>query len=37
MWRRLAASESASVNEELTAPDTAGTYYYGACVDAVSG
>ena len=33
----LAASEHASVSEELTAPDTAGTYYYGACVDAVAG
>ena len=33
----LAASESASVSEELTAPDTAGTYYFGACVDAVAG
>ena len=33
----LAASERASVAEELTAPETAGTYYYGACVDAVAG
>ena len=33
----LAASESASNTEEITAPDTAGTYYYGACVDAVAG
>ena len=33
----LAASESASVSEELTAPNTAGTYYFGACVDAVAG
>ena len=33
----LAASERASVTEKLTAPDTAGTYYYGACVDAVVG
>ena len=33
----LSASESASVSEELTAPDTAGTYYFGACVDAVAG
>ena len=33
----LAAGESASESEELTAPDTAGTYYYGACVDAVAG
>ncbi len=32
----LAASESASMSKELTAPDTAGTYYYGACVDAVA-
>ena len=33
----LAASERASVTGELTAPDTAGMYYYGACVDAVAG
>ena len=33
----LAASESASMSKELTAPDTVGTYYYGACVDAVAG
>ena len=33
----LAPSERASVSEELTAPETAGTYYYGACVDAVAG
>ena len=33
----LAASESASESVELTAPSTPGTYYYGACVDAVAG
>ena len=33
----LAAAERASESEELTAPDTAGTYYYGACVDSVAG
>ncbi len=29
-------SSDESIND-LTAPDTAGTYYYGACVDSVSG
>ena len=33
----LAASGSASGSMELTAPSTPGTYYYGACVDAVAG
>ena len=33
----LDASQSAHRSVSLTAPDTAGTYYYGACVDAVSG
>ena len=34
----LAASESTSGESvELTAPSTSGTYYYGACVDAVAG
>ena len=33
----LAASASSSQSVELTAPSTAGTYYYGACVDAVAG
>ena len=33
----LAASASSSESVELTAPSTPGTYYYGACVDAVSG
>ena len=33
----LSASASASVSKGLTAPDTAGTYHYGACVDAVAG
>ena len=33
----LAASESATFAAELTAPETAGTYYFGACVDAVAG
>ena len=31
----LAASGSSAESFELTAPSTAGTYYYGACVDAV--
>ena len=33
----LAASASSSESVELTAPSTPGAYYYGACVDAVSG
>ena len=33
----LAADQSASESTELTAPTTFGTYYYGACVDAVTG
>jgi len=33
----LSASGSSSETISLTAPSTAGTYYYGACVDAVSG
>ncbi len=33
---RLAASASGDESISLTAPATAGTYYYGACVDAVS-
>ena len=33
----LAASEISSKSVGLTAPSTAGTYYYGACVDAVDG
>ena len=32
----LAASGSASESVDLTAPSDPGTYYYGACVDAVS-
>ena len=32
----LAASASGSESVELTAPSTSGTYYYGACVDAVT-
>ena len=32
---RLAASGSSSQSVEVTAPPTPGTYYYGACVDAV--
>ena len=32
----LAATVSSSQSTDLTAPDTAGTYYYGACVDAVA-
>ena len=33
----LAASETSSQLVILTAPSTPGTYYYGACVDAVAG
>ena len=33
----LAASGSAGGSVDLTAPATPGTYYYGACVDAVTG
>ncbi len=33
----LAASASGDESIRLTAPSTAGTYYYGACVDSVSG
>ena len=33
---RLAASGSSRQSVEVTAPATAGTYYYGACVDAVT-
>ena len=33
----LAASGTSAESIGLTAPSTAGTYYYGACVDAVSG
>ena len=33
----LAASGSASGSLDSTAPETPGTYYYGACVDAVTG
>ena len=33
----LAASASSSQSVELTAPSAPGTYYYGACVDAVTG
>ena len=33
----LSASESAGASVGLTAPATPGTYYYGACVDSVSG
>ena len=32
----LAASGSSSGSVDLTAPSTAGTYYYGACVDTVT-
>ena len=34
---RLDASESGDESARLTAPSTPGTYYYGVCVDAVSG
>ena len=33
----LAPSATSSQSVELTAPSTPGTYYYGACVDAVTG
>ena len=33
----LAASETSAESVRLTAPTTAGTYYYGACVDPVEG
>ena len=33
---QLDASESGDESASLTAPDTPGTYYYGACVEAVS-
>ena len=33
----LAAGGSSDASVDLTAPSTAGTYYYGACVDAVPG
>ena len=33
----LAAAGSSSQSVDLTAPDTSGTYYYGACVVAVTG
>ena len=34
---RLDAAESSEESVNLAAPSTPGTYYYGACVDAVSG
>ena len=33
----LAAGETSAESMSATAPSTAGTYYYGACVDAVTG
>ena len=33
----LAASKHSPASEDLSAPGSAGTYYYGACVDAVAG
>ena len=33
----LAASGTVTLEEDLTAPSTAGAYYYGACIDAVTG
>ena len=35
--RRLSASGASAESIDLTAPAGAGTYYYGACVDAVAG
>lgn len=37
MLRELAASETVDESIGLTAPSSAGVYYYGACVDAVTG
>ena len=37
MVAELAAAASSSQSVDLTAPETGGTYYYGACVDAVTG
>ena len=34
---RLDASESSDASARLTAPSSEGTYYYGACVESVSG
>ena len=34
---RIRPSQSGSENIDLTAPSTGGTYYYGACVDSVTG
>ncbi|MDE0024332.1 MAG: hypothetical protein OXP69_07950 [Spirochaetaceae bacterium] len=34
--RELAASERSPASVELSAPSSSGTYYYGACVDAVA-
>ena len=34
---RLSASETSEESISLSAPDTPGTYYYGACVDPVTG
>ena len=34
---RLAPSETSEESARVTAPSTEGTYYYGACVEAVSG
>ena len=36
-WVALAASGTSAESISLTAPSTAGTYYYGACVDPVAG
>ena len=33
----LAASDTSNESISLTAPSSAGTYYYGACIDPVSG
>ena len=35
--RGLSASATSAESIVLTAPSSAGTYYYGACVDSVSG
>ncbi len=37
MVKQLSASLTSSKSNRITAPDSGGTYYYGACVDSVSG
>ena len=35
MWAGFSASNTSAESVSLTAPSSAGTYYYGACVDVV--